>query len=161
MGGARFASSSSAGEKLRREPVSPTSSDRCSTVPAWGGNGSRIRSRPAAAIRINDIFSMFGRPGRGARRAYGAGAGSPYGAYEQAAQPEDGEDRNSKISLTFRQAAVRGDGIWCRWQEEVQDAYRRCEDGQKIRLAGKGFGRNGGRTAICICVPSPRSKFAI
>ena len=75
-----------------------------------GGNGgSHIRFSTngggSHGAGFDDIFSMFGGG------AGGPGAGSAYeryGAddYEQP-QPENGEDRNSKISLTLRQA-VKG-----------------------------------------------------
>ena len=78
----------------------------------------------------------------------GAGAGSPYGGgYEQAAQPEDGEDRNSKINLTFRQSvkgatvSLSADGK--KFKTHVPAGVH---DGQKIRIPGKGKpGRNGGK----------------
>ena len=95
---------------------------------------------------FSDIFgSMFG-----------GGAGSPgagsayerYGTddYEQP-QPENGEDRNSKIRLTFRQAvkgatvSLSADGK--KFKTHIPAGVR---DGQKIRLTGKGKpGRNGGK----------------
>ena len=90
---------------------------------------------------------MFGGAAGQGAGAYGAGAGSPYGAYEQAAQPEDGEDRNSKINLTFRQA-VKGATVSLsaggkKFKTHIPAGVK---DGQKIRLAGKGKpGRNGGK----------------
>ena len=88
-------------------------------------------------------FSMFGGGAGGP-----AGAGNPYGgSYEQAAQPEDGEDRNSKINLTFRQSvkgatvSLSADGK--KFKTHVPAGVR---DGQKIRIPGKGKpGRNGGK----------------
>ena len=95
---------------------------------------------------FSDIFgSMFGGG------AGGPGAGSAYeryGAddYEQP-QPENGEDRNSKIRLTFRQAvkgatvSLSADGK--KFKTHIHAGVR---DGQKIRLTGKGKpGRNGGK----------------
>ncbi len=84
----------------------------------------------------------------GAGDGAAAGAGSPYGgSYEQAAQPEDGEDRNSKINLTFRQSvkgatvSLSADGK--KFKTHVPAGVR---DGQKIRISGKGKpGRNGGK----------------
>ncbi len=69
-----------------------------------GGNGSHIRfqTNGGGPTNINDIFSMFGG---GAGPAGGAYGGSPYGGYQEAPRPENGEDRNSKVTLTFRQAA--------------------------------------------------------
>ena len=113
-----------------------------------GGNGSRIRFQTNGGNpNLNDIFSMFGGAAGQGAGAYGAGAGSPYGAYEQAAQPEDGEDRNSKINLTFRQA-VKGATVSLsaggrKFKTHIPAGVK---DGQKIRLAGKGKpGRNGGK----------------
>ena len=108
-----------------------------------GGNGSRIRFQSGGNPNINDIFSMFGGGAGGP-----AGAGSPYGGgYEQAAQPEDGEDRNSKINLTFRQSvkgatvSLSADGK--KFKTHVPAGVH---DGQKIRIPGKGKpGRNGGK----------------
>ncbi len=113
-----------------------------------GGNGSRIRFQTNGGNpNLNDIFSMFGGAAGQGAGAYGAGAGSPYSAYEQAAQPEDGEDRNSKINLTFRQA-VKGATVSLsaggkKFKTHIPAGVK---DGQKIRLAGKGKpGRNGGK----------------
>ncbi|WP_137655134.1 DnaJ C-terminal domain-containing protein [Bifidobacterium moukalabense] len=114
-----------------------------------GGNGSRIRFQTSGGNpNLNDIFSMFGGAAGQGAGAYGAGAGGPYGAYEQAApQPEDGEDRNSKINLTFRQA-VKGATVSLsaggkKFKTHIPAGVK---DGQKIRLAGKGKpGRNGGK----------------
>ena len=134
MGGARFAGGSGAGGFDA------------------GGNGSRIRFQNGGNPNINDIFSMVGggAGGPAGAGAYGAaaGAGSPYGgSYEQAAQPEDGEDRNSKINLTFRQSvkgatvSLSADGK--KFKTHVPAGVR---DGQKIRISGKGKpGRNGGK----------------
>ena len=109
-----------------------------------GGNGSRIRGRTGVGKpNINDIFSMFGGGAGGP-----AGAGNPYGgSYAQAAQPGAGEDRNSKINLTFRQSvkgatvSLSADGK--KFKTHVPAGVR---DGQKIRIPGKGKpGRNGGK----------------
>ena len=95
---------------------------------------------------FSDIFgSMFGGG------AGGPGAGSAYeryGAddYEQP-QPENGEDRNSKISLTLRQA-VKGATVSLSVDGKKFKAHvpAGVKDGQKIKLAGKGkLGINGGK----------------
>ncbi|OZG65644.1 DnaJ C-terminal domain-containing protein [Bifidobacterium eulemuris] len=114
-----------------------------------GGNGSRVRfqTQGGGQPNLNDIFSMFGG-------AAGAGqGGSPYGAgaqygYEQTPRPEDGEDRNSQISLTFRQA-VKGATVSLSVDGKKFKAHvpAGVKDGQKIKLSGKGKpGRNGGKT---------------
>ena len=112
-----------------------------------GGNGSRIRfqTNGGGNPNLNDIFSMFGGG------AGGPGAGSAYeryGAddYEQP-QPENGEDRNSKIRLTFRQA-VKGATVSLSADGKKFKTHipAGVHDGQKIRLTGKGKpGRNGGK----------------
>ena len=118
----------------------------------FGMGGARFAGGSGAggfdASGFSDIFgSMFGGAAGQGAGAYGAGAGSPYGAYEQAAQPEDGEDRNSKINLTFRQA-VKGATVSLsaggkKFKTHIPAGVK---DGQKIRLAGKGKpGRNGGK----------------
>ncbi len=143
MGGARFAGGSGAGGF-----DAGAFSDIFGSM-FGGGDGSHIRfqTNGGGNPNISDIFSMFG--GMGGPGA--AGAGSQYGAYgsahSQAPQPEDGEDRNSKISLTFRQAvkgatvSLSADGK--KFKTHVPAGVK---DGQKIRIAGKGKpGRNGGR----------------
>ncbi len=143
MGGARFAGGSGAGGF-----DAGAFSDIFGSM-FGGGDGSHIRfqTNGGGNPNISDIFSMFG--GMGGPGA--AGAGSQYGAYgsahNQAPQPEAGEDRNSKISLTFRQAvkgatvSLSADGK--KFKTHVPAGVK---DGQKIRIAGKGKpGRNGGR----------------
>ncbi len=143
MGGARFAGGSGAGGF-----DTGAFSDIFGSM-FGGGDGSHIRfqTNGGGNPNISDIFSMFG--GMGSPGA--SGAGSQYGAYgsarSQAPQPEDGEDRNSKISLTFRQAvkgatvSLSADGR--KFKTHVPAGVK---DGQKIRIAGKGKpGRNGGR----------------
>ena len=116
-----------------------------------GGNGSHIRfqTNGGGPTNINDIFSMFGgAAGQGAggygQQAYGNAAG--YG-YEEAPRPENGEDRNSKISLTLRQA-VKGATVSLSVDGKKFKAHvpAGVKDGQKIKLAGKGKpGINGGK----------------
>ena len=77
---------------------------------------------------------------------------SPYGnaggyGYEEAPRPENGEDRNSKISLTLRQA-VKGATVSLSVDGKKFKAHvpAGVKDGQKIKLAGKGKpGINGGK----------------
>ena len=77
---------------------------------------------------------------------------SPYGnaggyGYEEAPRPENGEDRNSKISLTLRQA-VKGATVSLSVDGKKFKAHvpAGVKDGQKIKLAGKGkLGINGGK----------------
>ena len=149
MGGARFAGGSGAGgfDAGAFSDIFGSMFGGGAGAGAYGagGNGSRIRFQSGGNPNINDIFSMFGG---GAGGPAGAGAGSPYGGgYEQAAQPEDGEDRNSKINLTFRQSvkgatvSLSADGK--KFKTHVPAGVH---DGQKIRIPGKGKpGRNGGK----------------
>lgn len=77
------------------------------------------------------------------RRTGNAGG---YG-YEEAPRPENGEDRNSKISLTLRQA-VKGATVSLSVDGKKFKAHvpAGVKDGQKIKLAGKGkLGINGGK----------------
>ena len=112
-----------------------------------GGNGSRIRFSTSGGgpNNITDIFSMFGGG------AGGPGAGSAYERYGtddyEQPQPENGEDRNSKISLTLRQA-VKGATVSLSVDGKKFKAHvpAGVKDGQKIKLAGKGKpGINGGK----------------
>lgn len=146
MGGARFAGGSGAGG-FDASGFSDIFGSMFGGT-GMGGNGSRIRFQTNGGNpNLNDIFSMFGGAAGQGAGAYGAGAGSPYGAYEQAVQPEDGEDRNSKINLTVRQA-VKGATVSLsaggkKFKTHIPAGVK---DGQKIRLAGKGKpGRNGGK----------------
>ncbi len=136
MGGARFAGGSGAGGF-----DAGAFSDIFGSM--FGGGAGAGAYGTGGNPNINDIFSMFGGGAGGP-----AGAGNPYGgSYEQAAQPEDGEDRNSKINLTFRQSvkgatvSLSADGK--KFKTHVPAGVR---DGQKIRIPGKGKpGRNGGK----------------
>lgn len=140
MGGARFAGGSGAGGF-----DAGGFSDIFGSMFGGAPGGSRVRFQTSGGGQpnLNDIFSMFGG---------GAGqqSGSPYGGYEagyeEPAQPERGEDRNSKIRLTFRQAvkgvtvSLSADGK--KFKTHIPAGVK---DGQKIRLGGKGKpGRNGG-----------------
>ncbi|KAB7789623.1 DnaJ C-terminal domain-containing protein [Bifidobacterium leontopitheci] len=112
-----------------------------------GGNGGNIRFSTSGGgpSNLNDIFSMFGG-GAGGRGTAGGFGGSPYAGYEEPPTPERGEDRKSRISLTFRQAA-KGATVSLRVDGEQFKTHvpAGVKDGQKIRIAGKGKrGRNGG-----------------
>lgn len=128
MGGARFAGGSGAGgfDAGAFSDIFGSMFGGGAGAGAYGtgGNGSRIRFQTGGGNpNINDIFSMFGGGAGGP-----AGAGNPYGgSYEQAAQPEDGEDRNSKINLTFRQSVKGATGFTVCRRKKVQDA---CSSGR-------------------------------
>ena len=146
MGGARFAGGSGQGG-FDAGAFSDIFGSMFGGGAGMGGNGSRIRfqTNGGGNPNLNDIFSMFGGG------AGGPGAGSAYeryGAddYEQP-QPENGEDRNSKISLTLRQA-VKGATVSLSVDGKKFKAHvpAGVKDGQKIKLAGKGKpGINGGK----------------
>ena len=146
MGGARFAGGSGQGG-FDAGAFSDIFGSMFGGGAGMGGNGSRIRfqTNGGGNPNLNDIFSMFGGG------AGGPGAGSAYeryGAddYEQP-QPENGEDRNSKISLTLRQA-VKGATVSLSVDGKKFKAHvpAGVKDGQKIKLAGKGkLGINGGK----------------
>lgn len=154
MGGARFAGGSGQGG-FNASGFSDIFGSMFGGGAGMGGNGSRIRFSTSGGgnPNLNDIFSMFG--GAAGAGASGMG-GSPYGAYgnpggaggyEEAPQPQQGKDRNSKISLTLRQAtkgatvSLSVDGS--KFKTHIPAGVK---DGQKIRLAGKGHaGVNGGK----------------
>ena len=103
----------------------------------FGMGGARFAGGSGGfdASGFSDIFgSMFGQ---------GAGGNG----YEEAPRPENGEDRNSKISLTLRQA-VKGATVSLSVDGKKFKAHvpAGVKDGQKIKLAGKGkLGINGGK----------------
>lgn len=142
MGGARFAGGSGNGGF-----DASGFSDIFGSMFGGGNGGTRIRfqTNGGGPTNINDIFSMFGGGAGPSSASYG---GSPYGGgYQQAPQPENGEDRNSKVSLTFRQA-VKGATVSLSVDGKKFKTHipAGVKDGQKIRLAGKGKpGRNGGK----------------
>ena len=120
----------------------------------FGGNGGNVRFSTSGGgpSNLNDIFSMFGGAAGQGGQPYGGYGQSPYGnaggyGYEEAPRPENGEDRNSKINLTFRQSvkgatvSLSADGK--KFKTHVPAGVH---DGQKIRIPGKGKpGRNGGK----------------
>ena len=98
------------------------------------------------ASGFSDIFgSMFGGAagGRGGASYGGSRYGNPY---EEPPTPQRGDDRKSKITLTFRQA-VKGATVSLRVDGKQFKTHipAGVKDGQKIRIAGKGKpGSNGG-----------------
>ena len=135
---------------------------------AGGNGGQRIRftTSGGANPNLNDIFSMFGGAGAagGPQTAGGFGGYSGQG-YEEPARPQRGEDRNSKITLTLRQA-IKGATVslsvdGSKFKTHVPAGVK---DGQKIRLAGKGHaGINGGAHGDLYLAVSVKSdpKFAM
>ena len=81
--------------------------------------------------------------------------------------PKNGEDRNSKISLTLRQA-VKGATVSLSVDGKKFKGPRACgrQDGQKIKLAGKGASQasTAARPVTCTCMspssPMPHSRCA-
>ena len=118
----------------------------------FGMGGARFAGGSGGPNNINDIFSMFGGAAGQGGQPYGGYGQSPYGnaggyGYEEAPRPENGEDRNSKISLTLRQA-VKGATVSLSVDGKKFKAHvpAGVKDGQKIKLAGKGkLGINGGK----------------
>ncbi|KAA8828334.1 J domain-containing protein [Bifidobacterium tissieri] len=111
---------------------------------AGGPGGSRIRFSTGGqgGPDLNDIFSAFGGAAGARPGGYGAGGYS----YEEPPRPERGKDRNSKITLTTRQA-VKGATVSLSMDGSKFKTHipAGVKDGQKIRLAGKGHaGLNGG-----------------
>ena len=149
MGGARFAGGSGGFDASGFSDVFGSMFGQ-----GAGGNGSRIRFSTSGGgpNNINDIFSMFGGAAGQGGQPYGGYGQSPYGnaggyGYEEAPRPENGEDRNSKISLTLRQA-VKGATVSLSVDGKKFKAHvpAGVKDGQKIKLAGKGkLGINGGK----------------
>ncbi|MBW3092083.1 DnaJ domain-containing protein [Bifidobacterium sp. 82T10] len=142
MGGARFAGGAGNGGF-----DASGFSDVFGSMFGNGGSGNiRFSTNGGGPTNLNDIFSMFGgAAGAGAGRGYAQG--NPYADYQAAPEPENGEDRTSKIRLTFRQAvkgatvSLSADGK--KFKTHIPAGVK---DGQKIRLAGKGKpGRNGGK----------------
>ena len=135
MGGARFAGGSGQGG---------FNTDAFSDIfgSMFGGAGApgstRIRFGDGSGQPdFADIFSSFGG---------GAGGGGRTTYQETRPRPVKGEDRNSKIGLSFRQA-VKGATVSLsvggkRFKTHIPAGVR---NGQRIRLAGKGRpGRDGG-----------------
>lgn len=90
-----------------------------------------------------DLGSMFGSMFGGGMPGGAAGMGG--GRYAQQAGPTKGEDRNSAVTLSFRQA-VKGATVSLKLGSNQFKAHipAGVSDGQKIRLAGKGKPGVGG-----------------
>lgn len=160
MGGARFAGGSGRGG-FDAGAFSDIFGSMFGGGAGMGGNGSRIRfqTNGGGNPNLNDIFSMFGGG------AGGPGAGSAYeryGAddYEQP-QPENGEDRNSKIRLTFRQPS-REPRFRC---PRTARSSRRtsppaCTTGRRsVSPVRASRAAMAAKTAICTCIsPSPKTR---
>lgn len=137
MGGARFAGGSG-----QQGFDAAGFSDVFGSMFGQGSGNSRVRfsTNSGSQPNLNDIFSMFsgGMP---------QGAGEYNNTPPRQAPPQRGDDRNSKISLTFRQA-VKGATVSLavdgkKFKTHVPAGVK---DGQKIRIAGKGKpGVNGGQ----------------
>ncbi|AKV55834.1 DnaJ-class molecular chaperone [Bifidobacterium actinocoloniiforme DSM 22766] len=140
MGGARFAGGTSGSGGFSTDDIFGAMFGGG----AGGQGGSRIRfsSPGAGGPDLSDLFSAFGG---------GAAGGGPAGFGRQAYQEEPpraakGADRNSRISLTFRQA-VKGATVslsvgGSKFKTHIPAGVH---DGQRIRLPGKGKpGINGG-----------------
>lgn len=162
MGGARFAGGSGAGQ-------SGFNTDAFSDIFGsmfGGGTGGpgNIRFQTSGGPGMNDIFSMFSGAtgGQGADAPYGSAGNGPYREPEP---PQRGADRNSKITLTFRQA-VKGSTVSLKVDGRTFKTHipAGVKTGQKIRLAGKGrHGKNGGANGdmyLNITV-TPDAKFSM
>ena len=158
MGGARFTGGSGQGGF---NGAGANFDDIFSMFNGMGGNGGNVRfSTSGGGANINDIFSMFG--GAGAPGAGGPGMG---GFRQAAPRPENGDDLNSKVTLTFRQA-VKGATVslsvnGSKFKTHIPAGVR---DGQRIRIARKGKpGVNGGKPGdlyLAITVkPDPDGRF--
>lgn len=119
----------------------------------FGGNGGNIRFQTSGGpgmggMNLNDLFGAFAGAGTGASggRAYTDPRFAQYQQYQEAPQPERGEDRHSTVNLTVRQA-VKGATVslsagGTKFKTHIPAGI---QDGKKIRLAGKGKpGKNGG-----------------
>ncbi len=102
----------------------------------------------------SDLFSRFGQQPSQTGNPFGRGAGQYGGSYDDygeygsgaPAQPQKGDDRNSKITLSFKQA-VTGATVSLKVGGSQFKTHipAGVHNGQKIRLAGKGKpGINGG-----------------
>jgi molecular chaperone DnaJ len=139
-GGARFAGGSGAG-------ASGFNTDAFSDIfgqmfNGSDGSGIRFSTNGGAPGNLNDIFSMFGGT-QSAGSPYGGGAS---GYREPPAEPVRGADRDSKITLTFRQA-VKGATVSLKVGSGQFKTHipAGVKTGQRIRIPGKGrAGQNGG-----------------
>lgn len=107
-----------------------------------GGGNIRFTTTGGSGGAGPDLGSMFGSMFGGGMPGSAAGGQG----YAQQAVPEKGEDRHSSVTLSFRQA-VKGATVSLKMGSHQFKAHipAGVNDGQKIRLAGKGKpGRNGG-----------------
>ncbi|MEE1296077.1 MAG: DnaJ C-terminal domain-containing protein [Bifidobacterium sp.] len=132
-----------------------------------GGNSHvRFSTNGGGASNLNDIFSMFGG-GAGGQGGYGYddyGDGA-YAGYRPTPAPEDGADLNSKITLTFRQAAKGATvSLKANGKQFKTRIPAGVKDGQKIKLAGKGkpgvHGGNPGDMYLQVTV-KPSDRFTM
>lgn len=122
---------------------------------AGAGGDSHIRfSTNGGGAGMNDIFgSMFGNGFGGGAGGFSRGFGyddpgeGAYQGYRPTPVPEDGGDLNSKITLTFRQAAKGATVSLKAGDKKFKTRIPAgVKNGQKIRLAGKGkAGSHGGK----------------
>ncbi|TCD53820.1 J domain-containing protein [Alloscardovia theropitheci] len=141
-GGARFAGGSSAGGGAYEDIFS-------SMFGSAGGRGG-YSSMNFGGINLDDIFAQAGYGANGATAGFsqqprrsGFGANNPY---EPEPEPIKGEDRKSSVNLSFDKA-VKGATVSLKVNGESFKTKipAGINDGQKIRLAGKGKpGRFGG-----------------
>lgn len=135
---------------------------------AMGGSGARFSAGSGGTGGFEDIFSMFGGGSRGNGRTrfstnaggfedilgsmfgggFNTGGGEEYWSQppRQSATPEKGTDKQAKITLNIKQA-IKGTKIKLNvsGQTVTANVPAGINDGQKIKLAGKGNpGKNGG-----------------
>ena len=119
----------------------------------FGGNGGNVRFSTSGGgpSNLNDIFSMFGGAagGRGGASYGGSRYGNPY---EEPPTPQRGDDRKSKITLTFRQA-VKGATVSLRVDGKQFKTHipAGVKDGRRfVSQARAGRAATAARTATCI-----------
>lgn len=140
-GGARFAGGSGpSGAYSNTNGFSDMFGSMFGGAGGAGGNGN-IRFSTGGTGAGPDLGDLFGAFGGG-----GAGFGGRRQAGFDTAQPMKGDDINSAVTLSFRQA-VKGATVSLKLGSKQFKAHipAGVSDGQKIRLAGKGkAGSNGG-----------------
>lgn len=149
MGGARFAGGSGDGS-FDASGFSDIFGSMFGGGGMGGNGGTHIRfQNGGGASNLNDLFgSMFsggtGGYAGGGYDDYGEGA---YAGYRPTPTPEDGADKTSKITLTFRQAAKGATvSLSSNGKKFKTHLPAGVKNGQKIRLAGKGKpGQHGGK----------------
>ena len=163
MGGARFAGGSGGSDASGFSDIFGSMFGQ-----GAGGNGSRIRFSTSGGgpNNINGHLLDVRRCCRSGGQPYGGYGQSPYGnaggyGYEEAPRPENGEDRNSKIRLTFRQA-VKEPRFRC---PRTARSSRRtsppaCTTGRRsVSPVRASRAAMAAKTAICTCIsPSPKTR---